>query len=159
MSDVGKPETVGELQVFILQRVEDSLFQLGNLVYSRNRYAASYALDLLWLVFPMLPPDIKRDMSKQEARLEQIMFQEIPQYANRGVIGRELDEYTKATRIVARANHYRPWIKQVLSDIQTLLYRRYLPKQIETAFFNPSQGKKSGDRKHDGYARRVKARI
>ena len=159
MSETGKVETVGELQVFILQRIEDSLFQLGNLVYSRDRYAASYALDLLWLVFPMLPPDIKRDLSKDQNRLEEIMFKEIPQYANRGVIGRELDEHTKATRIVARANHYRPWIKQVISDIQTLLYRRYLPKEVKTEFFDPSKGKKSGEGEHEGFSRRERARI
>jgi len=152
MSDEERPQTLGQLKALVLHRVENLIFMAAEHIYEEELGSGLKALDTLRVAFRLLPPDIRRDLKEDEEEIERIKFKELP--AIKGADRRQTIALTFQT-----TNNYLQFMLEITGKMQRLLYERYLVEEYAKAFWDPAKGRKSGEAEHDGFGKRVKARI
>jgi len=91
------------------------LFEIGELIYRGQAIAACQRLRIAFL---LLPPDIRRDLKKEELEVQAI----ITAYSKTGIPDPTLHFVTQHKK----ARRFLPRLREILGNINKLLFDRYL---------------------------------
>jgi len=109
------PPTIGDVKNLALSKIVSLLFSIAELIFEGDAIKAS---QLMQNCFRLLPPDIRRDMKREEEEVEKI----IHVYASIN----DPDLLRRSLLMRTRARKHLPCLLEILSEINRLLYERYL---------------------------------
>jgi len=144
------PQSLGELKVLILNRVEAWTFEIEALLVRNEKDSSEKAMRALWELFVLLPPDIRESVKDAEEKHRQLRGR---QDKIKGT-----DPVHSLQQKLRYSYSFNAFIRETIGRIQKLLYERYLVEERKGMLHDPARGKKSGEGEHGGFERRVRAR-
>jgi len=115
MSEKEEKLTIPDLKNLIIVKIENVVFQIAEMIYTKNGFEA---MELLQVTFPLLPPVIRSKLEAEENRVKQIIKQCL------SVTG--VDLFTTQLAQNKQARNYLPEIQEMLGKIQKLMFNYYL---------------------------------